>query len=351
MQYNEILALSVKSFLILISAFLVPVQTFCQSQLPPQFLDGKTIVFISNAPGARPIMQWEGIAKEVHPAVVEAGGDPVAYYELEEVTLSEEIQRAYASTFSQRLIRNILIITRTSNGDFYTNILEYSGNESIINPTSPWSLHSGDIKTLKESLIAAGKGRRSKNLMPLDVPTFLPPLVGGQQSANSTAASSIPVSARFVAKNPLNLDIFKLGIPLSGASGETALLTRYRYDLYGKSEEEALAAQKAEKANLERIFDQYYPHQTEFLTEIRSDDQLIDDRIQFVLTRVEGREADLMESMGLNPSGLNNPDRIVVKYYIKFLVRNELYIGPKWDADPDGQIALVNFLKNLQIAP
>ncbi|AGA77379.1 hypothetical protein [Echinicola vietnamensis] len=351
MQYSELLPFGLKSLLLLISFFMVSFQIFCQSQLPDYFLDGKAIVFVSTAPGARPIMQWEGIAKEIHPALVEAGGDPVAYYELEEVTLSEEIQRAYAKTFSQRLIKNIVILTRVGNGDFYLNMLEYSGNETIIPSASPWSIHSSDLETLQERLVAAGKGVRSKNLMPLDVPTFLPPLVGGGQAASNTASSNIPVSARFVAKNPLNLDIFKLGIPLSGASGETALLTKYRYDLYGKSEEEALAAQKAEKANLTRIFEQYYPHQTEFLTEIRSDEQLIDDRVQFVLTRVEGREADLMESMGLNPSGLQNPDRIVVKYYIKFLVRNELYIGPKWDADPNGQTALVNFLKHLQMEP
>ncbi|WP_245949209.1 NTPase [Echinicola strongylocentroti] len=330
---------------------MMSIQIFCQTQLPEHFLDGKAVILISNAPDARPIMQWKAIAREVHPALVEAGGDPVAYYELEELILSEEIQRAYATIFSQRLIRNILILTRKSNGDFYINILEYSGNESIVSAGSSWTMEANDIQILKERVVAAGKGMRSKNLMALDVPTFLPPLVGGAEGASTAPANNNAISGRFVAENPLNLDIFKLGIPLSGASGENALLTRYRYDLYGKSNDEVLAAQKAEKANLERIFDQYYEHQTVFLTEIRSDKQLISDRIQFVLTRVEGREADLMESMGLDPASLENTDRIVVKYYIKFLVRNELYIGPKWDADPNGQTALINFLKNLKIEP
>jgi hypothetical protein len=65
--------------------------------------------------------------------------------------------------------------------------------------------------------------------------------------------------------------------------------------------------------------------------------------------RVEAREADLMENMGLATDSLQDGDRIVVKYYIRFLVRNELYIGPVWDADPDWRTALENFMNNLKI--
>lgn len=329
----------------------LPFQTFCQSNLPASFLDGKAVVLISSAPNARPLMQWKVVADSVHHALVEAGGDPVAYYELEEVVLSEEIQGAYAKNFLQRLIKNIVTITRTPNGDFHAHIMEFSNNPNIITAGSSWSVDASTIEGLKQQLISAGKGQMSRNMMALDVPAFLPPLVGGSGGTSSTAnaENNLPAASRFVAKNPLNLDVFKLGIPLSGASGEAALLMQYRYDLYGKSEEQVLAAQRAEKASLERVFKQYYPHQTVFLEQIRTNEALLKDRIQFVLMRVEGREGDLMESMGLDISGLSTPDRIVVKYYIKFLVRNELYIGPVWDADPDGQTALVNFLKNLEI--
>ena len=63
----------------------------------------------------------------------------------------------------------------------------------------------------------------------------------------------------------------------------------------------------------------------------------------------EGREADLMRSMGVPLEASQNPERIVVKYYIRFLVRNELYIGEKWDASPDWRQALRSFLN--QITP
>ena len=82
--------------------------------------------------------------------------------------------------------------------------------------------------------------------------------------------------------------------------------------------------------------------------EPRTDEALIKDRVQFVLMRMEGREGDLMERMGLEVNESLDTQRFVIKYYIKFLVRNELYIGPLWDADPDWNTALTDFLRNLQ---
>jgi hypothetical protein len=153
---------------------------------------------------------------------------------------------------------------------------------------------------------------------------------------------------RFLSKNPLNLEIFKLGIPIEGSSAQSGFLSYFRYDLFGKSQEAILAEQEAQKSGIKQILEQEYPFQTEWLTEAKPDEELISSKIQFVLMKVEGREADLMKSMGLDPAGLADPSRNVVKYYIKFLVRDELYIGPLWDADPDWRKALREFMQNLK---
>ena len=63
---------------------------------------------------------------------------------------------------------------------------------------------------------------------------------------------------------------------------------------------------------------------------------------------LEAREADLLQNMGLPVENPDVQNRIVVKYYIRFLVRNELYIGPVWDAHPDWRVSLENFLRNLK---
>ncbi len=316
-------------------------QTFCQSTLPLYFLDGKAVVLISAAPDARPIVKWKSLAEKMHPVLVEAGGDPVAYYELEEITLSEEIQSQYAQQFKKRQISNIVVITRKSNGQVFVNIMPFNGKSDMISAGENWSVEAGNMEVLGEKLLAVGDSQNSQNLMPLEVPTFLPPLVGSGSGVEEVAGD-------FIARNPLNLDIFKLGVPLSGVSGQTALLTSYRYDLIGRSETAIQAEQQAEKAGLERILEEHYPHEVVYLNSIKSKEELLEERIQFILMRVEGRERDLMDSMGVTAATSTDKDRIVVKYYIKFLVRDELYIGPVWDAHPDGQTALTQFLQNLK---
>ena len=82
--------------------------------------------------------------------------------------------------------------------------------------------------------------------------------------------------------------------------------------------------------------------------ETKTNQQLLADRIQFLLVKVEGKQADLMKSMGLERLTGEEGSKTVVKYYIRFLVREELYIGPTWDAHQNWQIALKQFLANLK---
>ncbi|WP_143959207.1 NTPase [Litoribacter populi] len=303
-----------------------------QSGVPDFFLDGKSVVLISNAPSARPVLSFEEIAHSVHKGLVEAGGDPVGYFELEDIVLNEEIQAGYASLFSKRLVNGIVILTRLPNGAFEMNVAPFSQNKNIVNPGASWSMRGSDIKELNESLKKIGEVTKTKNLLVLEVPEFL------QGSENG--------ASNYISRNPLNLNIFRLGIPLSGAGGEGSHLTSYRYDLLGRSEAERSRSQEREKDQLQAILETRYPHQVAFLTEAKTSQELIRDRVQFVLRRVEGREGDLMRSMGVGGRSAN-PDKVVVKYYIHFLVRDELYIGPTWDADADWQVALSNFLQNL----
>lgn len=326
-----------KIFSATLMCFLIFSKSFAQGGLPEGFLDGKSVVLISNSPQARPAMTWTALSEEIHKGIVEAGGDPVAYYELEDLTLSEETQAGYAEAFNKRLIKNIVIVTRKSSGEVVLNIAPYTNNKNIVSNSGVYAVSSSSIESLKESLSGMGSSIRTKNLLVLDVPEF--PANEGSLAGGAS---------RFLNRNPLNLDVFKLGVPLSGAAGESAFLSLYRYDLLGKSEAAIAAEQAAEKSGLEGIFKSNYPHQVEYLTDAKTEAELIRDRVQFVLMRVEGRENDLKNSMGLPVSEGEEGSRIVVKYYIKFLVRNELYIGPEWDADPNWRVALSRFLENLK---
>lgn len=313
-----------------------------QNTLPEVFLEGKSIVLISNAPSAKPILDWKDIAEGVHEGLVEAGGDPVAYFELEDLTLSEEVQAAYANSFNKRLISSVVILTRKSDGQFLLHIAPFSNSSSIISSTSAWSIDGKTITEIKDNLKQLGQNSKSQNFLVLEVPEY-PKEDAGQSGSSSTR--------RFFPRNPLNLDVFKLGVQLGGALGDAGILSAFRYDLIGKTEQAILAEQEAEKKGLQGIFEASYPHEVVYLGTAKTDAELLSERIQFLLVKVEGREADLMESMGLNPSGLQEPNRIVVKYYIRLIVRDELYLGPVWDADPNWRNALSSFLENLSIKP
>ncbi|NVJ86630.1 MAG: NTPase [Algoriphagus sp.] len=313
-------------------------QAFPQNGLSESFFDGKSVVLVSVDPGARPAMDWKTASDTVHHYLVEAGADPVAYYELEQVVLSEEIRAAYAKAFDQRLVKNIILITRQKN-QASIHIGEFSGDGQVISSTSLFGTSGKDLSEAGQLLASSTQNQRSKNLLVIDVPEF-PSQVGAQ--SNTSLATS-----KFLPRNPLNLEVFKLGIPLEGSSAATGSLSFFRFDLYGKSAETILAEQASQKTQLEAILKSEYPHEFVWLTESQTNEELIRDRVQFLLVRVEGREADLKKSMGLEANSETETET-VVKFYIKLIVRDELYIGPEWDADPDWRVALRNFLRNLK---
>ncbi len=310
---------------------------FAQGGIPESFFDGKSVVLISTDPGSRPVLSWQQLADSVHVHLVAAGADPIAYFELEQVVLSEARQADFAKSFLARQIKNVILISRKKES-LSIHVGQFSGDGKLINTTALYGVTGKDWNEAGSILSEAGKATRSKNLLVIDVAEF--PQIRSQETARS--------EQKFLPRNPLNLEIFKLGIPLEGSAAETGFISYFRYDLLGKSQEAILAEQSAQKSQIQGIFENLYPHQIEWLTEAKTNEELVRDRIQFLLVRVEGRQADLMQSMGLEPIQGEEGSKTVVKYYIKLIVRDELYIGPEWDANEDWKLALTSFLNNLK---
>ena len=319
--------------------FFLLITTFAQGQgtLPPTFFEGKSIILVSNDPGAKPVLTWQALADSIHPYLVRAGGDPVGYFELEQVALSPALQAAYAKAFLERQIQNVILITRQK-AQVSIQVGKFSGEGKIIENTSLFGISAKDWKTAGQQFAGIGTAVPTKNLLVADLAEF--PTLGPQ----SVAANS----QKWISKNPLNLDVFRLGIPLEGTSAINGPINSYRYEVYGKSPEILLAEQSAQKVGLEEIFSSKYPHEVAWLVETKTNQELLADRIQFLLVKVEGRQADLMKSMGLEPITGEEGAKTVVKYYIRFLVREELYLGPSWDAHPDWKVSLNQFLDNLK---
>jgi hypothetical protein len=308
-----------------------------QGTFPPTFFDGKTIVLLSNDPGARPLVTWQALADSIHSYLVRAGGDPVAYYELEQVALSEERQSEYAKAFLQRQIQNLIFITRQKD-QTSIHVGKFSGDGKLIRDASLFGVSGKDWQIAAQQFAAYGRTTPTRNLLVSDLAEF-PGLV------NQGAATG---AQKFISRNPLNLEVFRLGIPVEGTSAVNGPISTFRYNAYGKSAENLLSEQSVQKRGLEEIFSNNYSYEVAWLTEAKSNSELWDDRIRFLLVRVEGRQADLMMSMGLKPLTGDEGQKTVIKYYIRHLARNEQYIGPSWDAHPDWRIALTQFLENLK---
>ncbi|MFC3879904.1 NTPase [Algoriphagus namhaensis] len=323
-----------KYYLPLLLSILISFEANAQGALPESFFDGKAVVLVSVDPAAEPALTWRQVADSLHSSFVEAGADPVAYYELETIALSEDRQATYAKAFEQRQVKNILFITRSKAG-YAVHMSPFSGDGKIIPTAALYGLESDNIDELRSRLSAIGESVRTKNLLVIDVPEF-----------GEVLDAAASVSLKYLQEYPLNLEVFKTGVPISGSSATESLISYFRFDLFGKSPEDVLREQSAQKATLESILESNYQYDYVWLTEAKTNQELIADRIQFVLSKVEGRESDMMASMGLEPTP-GSERRVVVKYYIKLLVRDELYIGTTWDADSDWRKALENFLKNL----
>jgi hypothetical protein len=322
---------------LLVLACLHQALVFGQQQALDGFLSGKSVVLISCSPAAQPTITWEELAEKIHSPLVDAGGDPVGYFELEDVALSEETQQIYANAFQKRLINTIIVLTRTGNGNFHLHVYPFSKDASIIKPGDQISVSASRLEEFADQVKSIGNNRPTENYLVIDVPEF--PRV--EEGAGAGRSSN------FIRRKPLNLDVFKLGVMLTGASGDSGYLLSYRHDLFGKTEAQREAEQRAEREGLEAVFEEVYPYQVEFLTTAKSNQELIRDRVQFTLMKIEGREGDILENMGLPIPPDIDPNRIVVKYYVRFLVREELYLGEKWDAAPDWREALSSFLKQI----
>lgn len=325
-----------KYILPIVFVFVFTLMSFGQGTLPETFFNGKSVVMVSNDPGARPAMNWKVLADSIHSAIVDAGGDPVAYFELEQVAISEAVQSDYASAFSGRLIKNIIFVTRQKSSTAI-HVAPFTGDFQMIPTINLFGISGPDYQSAADQFSTIGETNKTKNLLVIDVPEF--------PSISQTESSS---SQKFLQENPLNLEVFKLGIPIEGSAAETGLMSYFRYDMFGKSQATILAEQEAQKSGIEQILKEEYPFDTEWLTEPKTDEELIRDRVQFLLVKVEARESDMMKSMGVEVPPGESTNRTVVKYYIKLIVRNELYIGPEWDADSDWRVALRNFLRNLK---
>ena len=173
-------------------------QLMGQGGIPTGFFDGKSVVMVSSDPGSRPVLDWKALADSVHVHLVEAGADPVAYFELEQVALSEARQADFAKALAQRKVTSVILVTRKKES-LSIHVGPFSGDGKIISTTALFGVSGKDWDEAGALLVSAAKGSRSKNLLVIDVAEF--PVISASETAQSVQ--------KFLPRNPLNLEVFK----------------------------------------------------------------------------------------------------------------------------------------------
>lgn len=312
-------------------------------QFPEELLTSRSAVLIQvplKQKGSYDIREeWHPIAEQAHPRLRDAGIDAVAYINISDVFSGYDAIRGYAEMFSQREIKQFIIIDeddRRGRSHFTVTVTKYNGNPSLITPgQEAFQLSGADLRAILGELYRrlALSDLEYSNYLILEVPEYFDQidLVRGK---------------RYPSTSP-DLKVDKLAIPIVG----NEVYTVSTQPTPEKSEEQI---------ELEKIMS-IYPFKYGFVDYRFNEKELLDQGYQWLLLRLHttGRQAkDFLEI----PYDPEEPDFLTVratmdtvnlvdlpattpvyKYYVKHIYTGDVYIGEKWDADIRWQDALLSY--------
>jgi hypothetical protein len=274
--------------------------------MPPAMLSERTAVLISADGG-----NWQDWAGLLHPVLQRNGIDAVAYFMLEEVMAGPDAQKEMLPMLVQRQFGNVAILGRSSSrAELF--LMEFQNGPSLVKMDGAvWHTEFTDIESLEEKLKSAfsQSSVRAENFLIPDFPEFF-------------RAASVPANKRFESFNPdVKLD---------------NLAVRY----FPKSDPDS----DRKNARLEELMKEYSFKYELVNTEI-SEDVLRRNGFQWILGYLRAPEANLKEILGYR-NVPQNGGGMVYKFYYRQLYAQEIYLGNTWDAQPNWETALQNFIRN-----
>ncbi|HHL52592.1 MAG TPA: hypothetical protein ENJ39_04390 [Flammeovirgaceae bacterium] len=331
-----------------------------QNNLPDNMLSTKTVVLIStpNKPGESIPEDFKPLAEEAHPVLAKAGIDAVGYYFYDDVYSGPEVRAAFARSWQQREIKNLLLIVKSElnkKGNMVYLLLAtpFNGQSSLMTEgQTAWKTTSKSLKKALEKLARAANKQTSNNLLIAEVPEYFNdvPLIKGQR----------------VESYYTDLKLGKLAVP-KFASGQlpgkrpgglvNTAVSNWRHQ----------AAEQSVRFNaeLEQIMGEY-PFQYGLVEPESSEEELLKAGYTYVLynihtagisvRRLLNYPVDEEEEYYITPKVVKGKPTMryipikapVYKYYIKNLKTGNVYLGKQWDADETWQEALRNTIANIK---
>lgn len=291
-------------------------------QLPAELLKSRSVVIVDLPQQAGGKKQgWEATAKELHQSLRNIGVDPIAYYELGNVLSGPDAIQGFFKDFHQREIQNVIFLHRTNGLSLTVAPL---GKKALVDPETPaWQSNAATPAALVEALYLAATDAK------LHMSNFLIP-----ETPEFFYTTELNIKKRFFSY-PLDLKFDKMAVPA--------------YPFFGVTGSETPPA-------LESVMG-LYPYQWGVTEAGTAEDVLrMKQGYQYVLLYLHSRQENIRRLLNYAPSkeaplelqAGEDSGEPVYKFYIRHIATGDVYAGSRWDAAPDWQTALNNFLQGLR---
>ncbi len=309
--------------------------------LPKDLLKTKSIALIKipeQETGIRSIT-WKKFAMEMHAYLRALGVDAVWYFYFDDIYAGPDVSRAIANALTTREISNIIICRKKAELDYEIYVTAFNkteyffkkGQEAFRVEASTPALINRELARLINA-----KGLVRENLMILETPEYFnwPNLIRGKRFEYYAA----------------DLKLDKLAIPDFKTAGKEMIPINMPVATRSTSDGKSIPADTAVVHDIFKV----YPFDYSFLPYDFDENALRKKGFQFVLLWLHETKPLIRQMLNYPTENGNskndtgtNAEEMVYKFYIKHIYTGDVYLGNTWDADPDWQKALKNYLQHL----
>lgn len=335
-----------------------PAMIAISDQLPEGLSSERSVVIISvpsQADGAFSIRgDWKKLAMTCHKFFRKIGVDPIAYIHQADLNAGPEVNAAYLRLFAARRVENLILIRQE--GDFpdqvYTmTITGFAGDTFVKNGQPGWQESHPEVERI---MVWAGRQvlrqqlKRSNLLIP-EYPEYLQDLA----IFEGTRLESYPSRLQSLKLAVVAFQSVPLDNTLDAEAAE-------KIAAYNRSVDE-------KNETLRQIMSSY-PFKYDLVTQT-SEDELYKAGYQYALMPLSSTGGGIKQILNyatapsethyitnsFDAEGKVVLKRIpvnanVTKYYVKQTIVHDIHPGKVWDADVSWELALQNFIFNLNRA-
>jgi hypothetical protein len=298
------------------------VDSLRQGEFPKDIRSGKSLLLLM-CDNSISCDNWRQVAEEVQPVLAQSGIDAVATYFFEDILSGVEPFRKFKAEFESRNITHLVIMRMGPTG--YTVYLTAFNKTDFIKPDqTAWQTESPELSNVVDNIYraASNSGEKLRNFLILRQPEYGP-----------------------------MIDIFD------------ARRAEF-YDLNFESDKLAVYP-FADTAKIRQVMASY-PYSYEIIDPSIPEKELRSEGFDFVLYYVHTRAENTKKILGYEPNEKVNSyvsesvvdgkpvinsyskETPVYKFYIKHVYSGNIFLGKKWDAAPEWEVALQSYISLLR---